>query len=115
MMRLGFLALTAVLGAGCSSSNDPAPDNIDCSGTPPTFEQVTAFTKCATCHDSSKTGAARVKAPANINFDTATAAEASVDKAVSELMKGDMPPRDSGVTLTDAEKQKVYEWAMCGM
>jgi uncharacterized membrane protein len=111
MKRLGLLALLSVMGFGCT--NNPAPTNIDCNGTPPTFEQVTAFSKCKTCHDSSKTGAARLKAPPTINFDTAAAAEAQADKAVSEVMKGDMPPRNSGLTLTDSEKQQFYEWAMC--
>jgi uncharacterized membrane protein len=104
----------SMLAAGCSSSTD-TPNSVDCNGTPPSYDDVTAFTKCVACHDSKKTGAARVKAPANINFDTAEAALASADKAVSEVMKGDMPPRDSGVTLTDAERQQLYEWAMCTM
>lgn len=113
MTRLGFLALVSLMGFGCS--NDPAPDNVDCSGTPPSFEQVTALSKCTSCHDSSKTGSARMAAPPDINFDTAAAAEAHANKAVSEVVKGDMPPRNSGVTLTDTEKQQLYEWAMCGM
>jgi uncharacterized membrane protein len=115
MKRLGFLALVSLLGFGCSSNNDPTPNNVDCNGTPPTFEQVTAFTRCVACHDSKKTGAQRMKAPANINFDTQTASEASANKAVSEVMKGDMPPRDSGLSLTEADTQQFYEWAMCSM
>lgn len=114
MNQLRSLTLMAMVAVGCSSNTD-TPTNVDCNGTPPSYEEVTAFTKCVTCHDSKKTGAARAKAPNNINFDTAAAALASADKAISEVSKGDMPPRNSGLTLTDTEKQQFYEWAMCSM
>ena len=90
-------------------------DNVTCNGTPPTFQQVTAFDKCVICHAATKTGAQRAAAPPNINFDTEAAADAHAERAVSLVVIGVMPPRASGLTLTDAEKQQLYDWATCRM
>jgi len=114
---LTTFALTTLLACTSSGANGDLqlPDNVDCNGAPPTFGEVTAFTKCTTCHSSSKSGAQRANAPAGVNFDTEAAANAKAEEAASEVNKGDMPPRASGVTLTDAEKQQLYAWALCRM
>jgi uncharacterized membrane protein len=110
-------AVTALLACTSSGANGDLqlPDNVDCNGTPPAYADVTAFTKCTTCHASTKTGAQRANAPADVNFDTEAAADAHAEEAASEVNKGDMPPRGSGVTLTDSEKQQLYAWALCRM
>lgn len=113
-----FSWMLVMLVFGCSGGGSDGlqlPDNVDCNGTPPSYEQVTALTKCTTCHSSSKSGAQRAKAPTDVNFDTQAAAEAHAEEAASEVNKGDMPPRGSGITLTDAEKQQLYDWALCRM
>ena len=116
--RLVAAALSCVFAVACTTGGNgdlQLPDNVDCNGTPPTFAQVTGLTKCAACHDSNKTGAARQKAPGDIDFDTQAGAEAHAEKAASEVNTGAMPPASSGITLTDAEKQQLYAWALCPM
>jgi uncharacterized membrane protein len=129
--RLACTTLLALVGFACappdpnasgpySSEYDGAskpltPANEDCAGDIPTFEQITAFDKCANCHASTKLGADRHGAPASVNFDSATAAEAHGEAAVSLVRAGVMPPPTSGFSLTQAEKEQVYEWVMCRM
>ena len=91
----------------------PAMEDMDCAGTAPTFQQVTAFAKCVGCHASTKSGVDRHYAPASVNFDTRAAAEANAQSAVTMVRTGQMPPAGSGLTLTDAEKRQLYDWAMC--
>lgn len=99
-----------------AQSMPPAPaamEDMDCAGTAPTYQQVTAFAKCATCHSSTKSGVDRRYAPASVNFDTRAGAESNAQSAVSMVKTGQMPPAASGLTLTDAEKRQLYDWAMC--
>jgi uncharacterized membrane protein len=101
---------------GCSGDDeeDELPE-VDCdTGAVPTFDEVTAFDKCASCHDSAKTGAARMNAPTAINFDSYDGAEPHATKAAEEVNEGAMPPANSGITLTASEKETLYRWALCG-
>lgn len=92
----------------------PAPAaNADCAGTLPAYEDVAAFDKCVTCHDSMKAEGQRKSAPVNVNFDTQAAAQSHAMQAVNMVKAGAMPPIPSGLRLTDAEKQQLYTWAMC--
>jgi len=94
-------------------SADPQPEPADeCVDSPP-FAEVTAFAKCATCHDATKSGADRKSAPPRVNFDTAAGADAAAEGAVGMVRSGAMPPRASGLVLTDSEKQQLYAWASC--
>ena len=117
-MRTWYLATTLVIGAslfaacGGNSEDETLPD-VDCTGTVPAFEDVTALTKCAMCHSSKLSGASRKSAPADINFDTKAAADAHAEKAASEVNGGSMPPAGSGITLSNDEKQALYKWALC--
>jgi hypothetical protein len=133
-----WMGLLALLGAGCASdvaappspesyggygsssgydgygSPAPQPSSPSCDN-PPSYAQVTAFTKCAHCHSASKTGAQRNGAPPNVNFDSEAAADAHATAASSAVLSGVMPPKSSGLTLTAAEKQQLYDYAMCKM
>ncbi|HKP61006.1 MAG TPA: hypothetical protein VJV78_29955 [Polyangiales bacterium] len=91
------------------------PANDDCAGNIPTFTQVSAFAKCAHCHASTRVGAERNGAPASVNFDSAAAADASGDAAVNLVRAGAMPPPSSGLSLSQAEREQLYEWVMCRM
>jgi uncharacterized membrane protein len=111
-------------GGGGYGETSPAPatsppptttTNSDCAGSVPAYEDVAAFDKCVMCHDSMKAQAQRNAAPLDINFDTQTSAQAHAMQAVSMVKAGVMPPIPSGLTLTEAEKQQLYSWAMCGM
>lgn len=109
MLRLSLLVAGLSLAA-CGGSDTP---DVDCSGTVPQYADVTALTKCSTCHSSKVSGNARQGAPAAVNFDTESAAKANAEDAASEVNGGDMPPRNSGVTLSEDEKQALYKWALC--
>jgi uncharacterized membrane protein len=102
--------------AGYGATSAPqAPANMDCAGAIPSFDQVSAFDKCASCHAASKLGEDRHAAPATVNFDTAAAADAHGDQAVNLVRAGVMPPPGSGLILSQAEKEQLYEWVMCRM
>jgi hypothetical protein len=88
---------------------------IDCSVQPPGYAQVAAFNTCVMCHAASRAAAARHSAPPSVNFDSEAAALNYANEAVTMVMAGAMPPRASGLTLTNAEKQQLYTWAMCSM
>lgn len=104
--------LIVSLGVVTACGND-LPD-VDCSsGETPAFDEVAALKKCATCHSSELKGSARRDAPSGVNFDTESAAKSSAEDAASEVNGGDMPPSGSGVTLSAAEKQDLYRWALC--
>jgi hypothetical protein len=92
-----------------------APVNSDCVGNVPAYEDVAAFDKCVMCHDSAKPAGQRKSAPITVNFDTEAAAQSHAMQAVNVVRAGVMPPAPSGLTLTDAEKQQLYVWAMCSM
>jgi mono/diheme cytochrome c family protein len=106
---LCFVLATGLGSIGCGSN---LPD-VDCSGDIPQFADVAALQKCSTCHSSQRNGSARNGAPASVNYDTESAARSKADDAASEVNGGDMPPKGSGVTLSDAEKQALYKWALC--
>jgi len=65
-----MLAVAVALGA-CGGEDDELAD-VDCSGTVPTYTELQsgALSVCSNCHSSTKTGADRVNAPTNVNFDT---------------------------------------------
>jgi uncharacterized membrane protein len=111
MMRwlLSGIVVSALVLTACGKS---LPD-VDCTGTVPAFEDVSALQKCAMCHSSKLSGTARKNAPGDINFDGKAAAQAKAEDAASEVYGGSMPPSGSGITLTSAEKQALYKWALC--
>ena len=97
--------------SACGS--DESLPTVDCSGTIPTYAQVTLLSEtCASCHASTLSGTERNGAPTNINFDTYAGAMAHAEKAVSEVYGGDMPP--GGEQLDEAKKQQLYLWGLCG-
>lgn len=95
-----------------AACGDSLPD-VNCSGTVPAYSDVTALEKCSVCHSSELSGNARRGAPGGINFNTEAAADAKAEDSASEVYGGDMPPSNSGVTLTEDEKQALYKWALC--
>jgi uncharacterized membrane protein len=119
MMRTWMLlALLGTLGfaAGCKSGDDDgngSETDVDCSSDVPAYADVKIFDTCKMCHSSQLSGTDRMLAPGDINFDTEAAAKKSAMKAVSEVEGGDMPPRDSGLKVTAAERVAFYKWALC--
>jgi hypothetical protein len=93
---------------------DELPE-VDCDADPiPTYEEVAAFEKCTTCHSSELTGTERNGAPADDNWDDYEEAAEHAEEIAHEVFEGEMPPADSGMTLTAAEEQDLYLWALCG-
>jgi len=125
-MRILLVLMTVAamsMWTGCKSDDDDEDEAVeegsnmmepDCDGTVPAFEDVSAFDKCVTCHDSTKTTAAtRMAAPQGINFDSESAALEHAAKAAEEVEENKMPPVGSGVTISASEKEELIKWALC--
>jgi uncharacterized membrane protein len=112
-----LLALVGTLGfaAGCKSGDGTGSNemDVDCDSDVPAYADVKIFDTCTMCHSSKLSGTDRMLAPNTTNFDTEAAATRNAMKAVSQVEGGDMPPRDSGLKVTTAEKQAFYKWALC--
>jgi len=112
------LALPMALFVGCGTEGDddtPSGDEpvVDCTGTVPTYSEVTMWPACTSCHSSALSGGDRGGAPPGINYDTYAGAKANAALGVSEVYEGAMPyPDGSGVT--DEQKTAFYTWAKCG-
>jgi uncharacterized membrane protein len=106
--------VSASVVAGCGGNSAQMMSSTDCGANAPKYADVTIFQKCTMCHSSKLSGSARRSAPMEINFDTYAAAEKNASQAVGDVKAGNMPPRGSGVTVTDAEKTQLELWEMCG-
>ena len=123
MSRLLVLSAVFALSCAWTGCGDDSEDDeegeeelpeVDCDDGPVVeYEDVAAFDKCQTCHDSAKEGSERNGAEEDVNFDTEAAAKKSALKAVEEVEEGEMPPKDSGIKLTASEKEALYRWAFC--
>lgn len=115
-LLFALLATGAAFAASCSSDEEGSLPTVDCAtATVPTFANVTIFsTVCTGCHSSTKTGTERKNAPVGLDFDTYTAAQPHAQKAVSEVYDGSMPPNGANANLTEAQKQELYAWGLCG-
>jgi uncharacterized membrane protein len=87
----------------CKASDAPTYDN---------FAQDFVSTNCLGCHSSTKMGAARLDAPADLNFDTveelrdnapAVYTQVVVDKTMPEVLHP-----------SDADREKLGVWLSCG-
>lgn len=105
----------AMSACGSDDEEEDYLPEVDCEQTIPTYSQVTAFGDvCAECHSSMRTGEDRSDAPVDIDFDTYAGATAHAELAAHEVFEGAMPPSDSGLTLTEDQKNALYLWALCG-
>ena len=110
----GTLSLAATLGCGGGGGSPGSTMTlpvVDCTN-PPTFATVTIWPKCVVCHSTTLTGADRGGAPATVNFDDYTSAMANAMMAATDVQSGRMPK--DGTAITEAEKQSLYAWALCG-
>jgi hypothetical protein len=103
------------VACGGNGGGDDGPE-VDCSAAVPSYSEVEVFQPagnlCVQCHSSSLSGQARNGAPITVNVDTYESASMVADLIVDALSDGVMPPE--GYTITEAQKQQVYQWALCG-
>jgi uncharacterized membrane protein len=99
-------------GMGDAGHEHELPD-VDCSEDVPAFEEVAAFEKCTLCHSSELTGDERMNAPEGDDWDIEAEAIEHRELIAHEVFEGEMPPEDSNITLTTAEKEELYLWALC--
>jgi uncharacterized membrane protein len=76
--------------------------------------------KCVLCHDSAKSGLDRNGAPVGANFDTLAGIRGRLALIDARAALGptstvpSMPPSTAGVTVVDADRQRLGEWLACG-
>jgi uncharacterized membrane protein len=80
----------------------------------PAFVDVQAFERCLGCHATALTGDARNEAPPGVNFDDYDSAAAMAERAAQYVFLDIMPPPAAGIRMSEAEKQQLYRWALCG-
>lgn len=87
---------------------------VDCDGDIPTYDEVAAIAVCTNCHHSELMGDDRNEAPEEDNFDTYAGASREPEELAEQVYEGEMPPEDSGFTLSDDDAEQLYLWALCG-
>lgn len=121
VLSMLLLTLPLALSTACSgeSGDDEDDDDttptevptVDCSGTVPTFSEVTIWPACTSCHASDLSGASRSGAPPGIDFDVYTSAKEYATLAVAEVESGSMP---LGGSVETSQKDSLKKWAQCG-
>src|SRR5688500_1079200 len=112
--------LFAATLAACSSEDEAEDEaknlpDVDCSQDVPAFDEVTAFSQvCSNCHSTTLSGDDRNGAPSEINWDDYASAKAHAEEGAQEVFEGEMPPEGSNQTLTAAQEEDLYLWALCG-
>lgn len=112
-----LLLIAAVAACGSEDEDEESSDlpEVDCSGDVPAFDEVSAFSDvCTNCHSTELSGDDRNGAPSGINWDDYDSASANAEHGAEEVFEGEMPPEGSGDTLTNAQKEQLYLWALCG-
>jgi len=101
-----------------AADSAPGPQeepSADCdSGPIPTFDEVEILRHCVGCHATTLTGEARKDAPPNVNFDEYDSAVLMAERGALYVFHDVMPPPAAGITVTQAEKDQFYLWALCG-
>src|SRR5512140_1925737 len=117
---VALVLLFPMIGCGTATDAEP-PDEAenaspDCTKvTPPSFASLEAgaFSHCVGCHSSALTGTARSGSPDRVNFDNYADARAASQLAYIEVKRRAMPyPNGDGITNT--ERNRLYEWVLCG-
>jgi uncharacterized membrane protein len=100
--------------ANGSRSQTSSNNQVNCATAPvPKFSELTGFSRCTTCHASTRTDEGRMSAPSSVNFDTYDAAKANVASGLSELEGQSMPPSGNPAP-SQQEVDAIRRWANCG-
>ncbi|HEU5073061.1 MAG TPA: hypothetical protein VFU02_02795 [Polyangiaceae bacterium] len=114
------LAALALILAGCGGedaegSSDGGELEIDCdTESIATYPEVRAFDVCTNCHAQDREGLDRNGAPPTLNFDSYDGAAEAAARIVDQVSMGNMPPPNSGFSLSAEEQDELYVWASCG-
>ena len=110
--------LTLVLLTACGSGGLPASLGDCPDDSTVTWAQAgTIFSSnCVSCHSIENTGAERVGAKENVDYDNADVAfnssGATPQDTWASIYADEMPPGDA--TLSDADALVIHEWLSCG-
>ncbi len=111
---IAYSVFVAACGGDGGGGGNEVPA-IDCSeGAIPGYSEVTAFDVCANCHGSGIGGTDRNGAPVGLDLDVYEDAVEHAALIVRQVSRGNMPPAESGYSLTNEQKQQLYIWAECG-
>jgi len=112
---LGVLSFAVGCGDDGGETEEHELPDVECEGADvPAFDEVAAFEKCTMCHSSELMGPDRNGAPEDDNWDDYEEAVEHAELIAHEVFEGEMPPAASGITLTAAEEEELYLWALCG-
>ena len=119
---LSSFACFGALACGGGGGDEADLPEVDCDSPVPTYAEVEVFHSegnlCAQCHSTELSGTERSTAagqvPSAINTDDYASASAFAELIVEEVYEGAMPPPGLGYTITDEQKQQVYQWGLCG-
>jgi uncharacterized membrane protein len=114
LVTLVGMAGAAACSGSSANANRAATAPINCAeGKTAKFSELTGFAKCTGCHASTRSGDARMSAPASVNFDNFVAAKANVEAGLEQIDSRSMPP--SGTPgLGDLELSAIRRWLACG-
>lgn len=110
-----LFGLLTSCGDATKAGGDNLPE-VDCSDLVPYYSEVEVFQPegnlCVQCHSATRTGQQRAGAPEYLDLDDYETASAYAELIARKVAAGAMPPE--GYTISDAQKQQVYQWALCG-
>lgn len=122
MSRYTFAALAAcalaafTVPVACNDEPDPEPEAVvctplptECPGEAPSFANVVApiiANNCSQCHNPDD----HLAWPLSDPIDVADWSDSMLLNLAACLM----PPRDSGIVMSDADREAINAWIVCG-
>lgn len=108
-MRIGWMTALAVAGflSGCGGEEAHLGECPTNSMTQQVAGRAVVTQRCASCHSSAVTGAARQNAPVGVDYNTLEAIRANADSGYHEASAGVMPPTGA-LNATDLENLRIF-------
>lgn len=108
-MRLLLIPTLAAAGLliGCGGEEVSLGDCPANSMTQQVAGRTVVTQRCASCHSSQVSGAARQNAPVGLDYDTLAAIRTNANTGYAEAKEGAMPPTGA-LSATDLENLRIF-------